>query len=141
MDKVITALLPAFAAGVAIQQLVEILDPLFSKIGDSNRKKTLINVISAAVAVIFVWGGGLTVLAPLKPGINQWIDLAASALIVSSGTEGFNSIIKFMGYKKEEQKAAAGDAKGSADGTIGLVNRQQPAPFDTAFSSGPVVPS
>jgi hypothetical protein len=120
---------------------VEILDPLFSKISDPNTKKTLISVISAAVAVILVCVGGLTVLAPLKAGIEHWVDLVASVLIVSSGTEGFNSIIKFMGYKKEEQKATAADAKGAADGTISLVNRQQPALFDTAFSSGPVVPN
>jgi hypothetical protein len=34
------------------------------------------------------------------------VDVLVTGLVVSGGTEGFNSIMKFLGYKKEEKKAA-----------------------------------
>lgn len=38
------------------------------------------------------------------PPFPAWVDVIVSAGIISAGTDGFNSILKFLGYKKEEAK-------------------------------------
>jgi hypothetical protein len=35
------------------------------------------------------------------------VDVIVTALVLSAGTEGFNSILKFLGYAKEDKKAQA----------------------------------
>jgi hypothetical protein len=47
------------------------------------------------------------VLRPLSPDVPPWVDVVATGLFISGGTEGFNSLMKFLGYKKEEKKAEA----------------------------------
>jgi hypothetical protein len=39
--------------------------------------------------------------------LTNWLDYMATAIFVSGGTEGFNSLLKFANYKKESSKAAA----------------------------------
>jgi hypothetical protein len=45
------------------------------------------------------------VLQPLGVANADVVDVIVTALIVSAGTEGFNSIMKFLGYAKEDKKA------------------------------------
>jgi len=46
-------------------------------------------------------------------------------LVISAGTEGINSILKFLGYSKEREKAIAAIAKKKAttEDAIALVER------------------
>ena len=51
------------------------------------------------------------------------MDIGVTAAVVSGGTEGFNSILKFLGYAKdnrsdEAKEAAARAAKAAADAGI-----------------------
>lgn len=105
MDKLIESLAPAFAAGFAVQQLLEILSPLLEKFGLSN-KKIVMGLISLAAGLSLAFFGGLKVLRPFgyEAGV---IDPIVTGLIISAGTEGFNSIMKFMGYYKQKEKADA----------------------------------
>ena len=109
MDKVVIALGPAFAAGFAIQRLLEILDPLLEKIQFfKDNKKVILGIISLLVGFVLAFGAGLTVLKPL--GVTNpapLLDEFTTGLVVSAGTEGFNSIMKFLGYSKEDKKAEA----------------------------------
>jgi hypothetical protein len=108
MDKLVAALGPAFAAGFAVQRLLEILDPLLEKIpGVKDHKKILLGLVSLVVGLILAIGIGLRVLQPLGVMGADALDIVVTALIVSAGTEGFNSILKFLGYTKEDKKAAA----------------------------------
>lgn len=107
MDTLVTALGPAFAAGFALQQLLEILDPLIEKIA-RDWKKTLLALVSLAFGLILAFGAGIRVLVHLGyAGIDLW-DAVITALIVSAGTEGINSIMKYLGYAKENKKEEAG---------------------------------
>jgi hypothetical protein len=45
--------------------------------------------------------------------------VAVTALVISAGTEGLNSILKYLGYKKDEQKAETKAAGITAAGTTG----------------------
>ena len=108
---VLKALLPAFAAGFANQRLMEILDPALESLAGEKRKRISIGVFSVVVGVLFALGGRLRTLEYLGAGYpNYWftaLDVFVTGLIISAGTEGFNSILKFLSYKKEETKTSA----------------------------------
>jgi hypothetical protein len=112
MDKLVTALGPAFAAGFAVQQLLEILDPLLDKI--TKDKKLLLGIVSLIVGLVLSFGAGLRVLEPLGSTASTFWDAIVTGLVVSAGTEGFNSIMKFLGYTKEKQKADAAEKQKTA---------------------------
>jgi hypothetical protein len=107
MDKLVVALGPAFAVGFAVQQLLELLDPLVDKIEGEN-KKLILGVVSLAIGLVLAFGAGIRVLQPLGVANAGFLDAVITGLIVSAGTEGFNSIIKFLGYTKDVRGKAAG---------------------------------
>jgi hypothetical protein len=107
MDKLITGLGPAFAAGLAIQQLLELLDPLLSRVIPPAYKKVVLGVLSLAAGLALAVGASLRVLEPLGvPNAGVW-DGLVTGFIISGGTQGINSILKFLGYAKEGKKADA----------------------------------
>jgi len=106
--NVITALMPAFAAGFAVQRLLEILDPVLERFM-KERKRYYLGLISLSVGAGAAWLADLRVLVHLTssgtPAPSDFLDLIVTGLIISAGTEGFNSILKLLSYKKEEKKA------------------------------------
>ena len=58
MDTIslIKALAPAFAAGFAVQRLLEILDPLVERVTGSERKKVFLGLTSLVVGLGFAPG-------------------------------------------------------------------------------------
>ena len=67
MDKLVVALGPAFAAGFAVQQLLEILDGFVVKIKIIGKadKKLILGIVSLIVGLVLAFGAGLRVLQPL----------------------------------------------------------------------------
>lgn len=103
MDTIVLSLGPAFAAGFALQQLIELFSPLIDRFAKEN-KKIVVEIISLIFGLILAFGAGLRVLAPLGfAGGDVW-DAIITALIISAGTEGINSIMKFLGYAKDVKK-------------------------------------
>jgi len=125
--KVTVALAPAFASGFAVQQALQILDPLIKVQG--NTKRAVTGLISLVLGLVVAFCGHLYILQSLLDAtagdatqaaatrISCWIDVPVSALIISAGTEGFNSIMKFLSYQKEGAKADAGVKKVTAVNT------------------------
>jgi hypothetical protein len=114
VDELVKGLAPAFAAGFAIQRLLEIADHLLGQPGATTPagKKTALATISLVVAVALAAFGEIRVLDPL--GIDATgADVVVTALVISAGTEGANSIMKFLGYKKAEKEAEAKKAAGT----------------------------
>lgn len=108
MDKLVMALGPAFAAGFAVQRLLELLDPVVNAIAFvKNNKKIVLGLVSLGFGAVLAFSVGLRVLRPLGASSPDLLDAIVTTLIVSAGTEGFNSITKFLGYAKEDKKAAA----------------------------------
>ena len=115
MDNLLFSFGPAFAAGLAIQQLLELADRFidqFLKIvgkpmGIELDKKLILGAISLFMGLIITIGAGLRVLAPLGVEGGDFADVIVTSLIVSAGTESFNSILKFLGYVKEDRKVTA----------------------------------
>src|SRR5260221_13608098 len=121
MDELVKCLAPAFAAGFAVQRLLEVVDSVFGgfpKLGDW--KKLAMVVASLILATVLSLVGGLHVLTCISPvgsssgiqlaGTNPantgpsaqlyWTDLIVTILFISGGTEGFNALLKFLNYKK-----------------------------------------
>ena len=107
MDEIAKSLGPAFAAGFAVQRTLEILDPLFGKLGDS--KKIIFSLISLGMGLAIAFGARFQMLHILASNISMrpTFDMLITSLVISGGTEGFNSIMKFLSYKKEEKKIDA----------------------------------
>ena len=102
MDKLVEGLAPAFAAGLAVQQLLEILGPLLDK--TKLNKKIVLELISLVMGLGLAFGTGLRVLQVFGIASTDFWDLIVTGLIISGGTESFNSILKYMGYSKENAK-------------------------------------
>lgn len=115
MDTLIKALGPAFAAGFAVQQLLEVLDPLIMKIIGKADKKLILGIVAFLFGLILAFGTGLRILEPLGVANAGIWDTVVTGLVIGAGTEGINSILKFLGYSKEKEKAEAGMAKKMAE--------------------------
>lgn len=136
MDKLITALAPVFAAGLGIQQLGEILSPLVDKISP-NYKKVILGLVSLTLGLVLALVAKLHVLEVL--GLPQaqgaeldFLDSLVTGLIISGGTEGINSILKFLKYKKEESKNDA--AIKTPDGAGAVPAAAVPVPTAAALA-------
>ena len=116
MEILVTALGPVFAAGLALQQLLEIVGPWVERMAnnDEKRKKLFVGLISLAVGLGLSFGAGLYVLRAMGASAPYVVDGIVSGLIISGGTEGINSIMKFLGYSKDKEKAEAAAAKKDA---------------------------
>jgi len=112
MDQLTTSLGPVFVAGFAVQQLLEILTSVLnldSNVRFENYKKAILSVASLAMGFLLASQiPSLRVLHAVdsKNVLNGW-DLVITAFVLSAGTEGLNSIVKFMKYSKEDKKATA----------------------------------
>jgi len=124
MDKLIPALAPIFAAGLGIQQLGEILSPLLDKIS-TEYKKVIFGLISLTLGLGVAFNFDLHVLNALlgKTNVHTEWDSFITGVIISGGTEGVNSILKFLKFKKEETKneAASKLPAGAAAAAVGGV--------------------
>jgi hypothetical protein len=152
MDAIIAALAPVFAAGFAVQRLLEVLDPvLFPKESDEVKrandgadaandqknglaagtsaaqrvankaalKKRILGLISLILGIGLVLGTGIRVLhatglAGITPFVTDPIDAMVTALVISAGTDGVNSMLKFLAYAKDNQNPDSGSSKLSA---------------------------
>jgi len=110
MDTLVQALGPVFAAGFAVQQLLELIGPILDGAGDN--KKLVAGMISVAAGLGLAFGAGLSVLEPLGVTGAHTVDRLTTALIISGGTEGVNSVLKFLKYTKEDKKNEAAAKSG-----------------------------
>jgi hypothetical protein len=126
MQNIIMALAPVFAAGFAIQQLLEVPGTLIELSGGEKSqkyKKIILGVLGAIIGCsLAAWVDDLAVLRVLLthtvtdaagksttvvPVISRYVEVPVTGLILSAGTEGVNSILKFMKYAKEDKKNEA----------------------------------
>src|SRR5580765_6108756 len=107
---IVKAFAPLFAAGFAIQQVITLADSLLSAVGIGalgDWKKFLLKLLSVGIAVFLVSQGRLLVLEPLGYAGHELINHFAAVMVIAGGTEGVNSVVKFLGYAKEDKKSTA----------------------------------
>jgi hypothetical protein len=109
MDELVRAFAPAFAAGFALQRLAELLDPILDPVLGRRPafKKAVLSLAALILGIILAATASIRVMRPLNAEVAPWLDVIATGLFISGGTEGFNSLMKFLGYKKEEKKREA----------------------------------
>jgi hypothetical protein len=103
MNALVDALAPVLVAGFALQQLLELLDPILEKVIKPH-KKWILSVVALVVGLALSLLLRLRVLEPLGVTWAPWLDAILTALLVTGGTKGVNDLIKLIGYKKEEAK-------------------------------------
>ena len=103
-------LAPVFAASVVVQQILEVCSPFVEKQVSESRKKAVLGIIGFFIGIALARCFGLDVMQYFSLNSGIWgIDTIVTALILSAGTEGTNSIVKFLKYLKEDKKATAAE--------------------------------
>lgn len=87
-------------------------------------KKIILGVLSLTLGLVLAFTARLHVLQLLgvtsTPGLDP-VDAIVTGLIISGGTEGINSILKFLKYSKEDKKndaASKGPVNANADSAV-----------------------
>jgi len=119
----VQALAAPFIAGFAVQQGVEIISSiacLYGKLdGSVKAKKALFSIVAVVLSGILVSFLKLDVLVPfLKDKQSTKMSVFATIIFVSAGTEGFNSLLKWLSYKKDAAKATAATEKNAAGAAV-----------------------
>jgi hypothetical protein len=104
METLVIALGPIAAAAFAVQQLLELVDPIFFQEQTIKYKKLILGFVSLVVGLVLAFGFGLRVMAPFGVYTADWLDAIVTAVLLSAGTEGSNSIMKVLQYYKESLK-------------------------------------
>jgi hypothetical protein len=103
MDDVITVLAPVFVASLALQQLLELLDPVLD-VFLKPHKKWILSAVTLVVGVLLAMLLDLRILSGLGLSVNRILDLLLTAFFLMGGTKGINDLMKLIGYRKEQVK-------------------------------------
>jgi hypothetical protein len=113
LQTLVVALAPIFFAGFALQQLLELLDSWLTNTykcwnnQSTASKKLRLGLISFFFGLLLAWPGQVRVLHPFHmasttfPDYSCVVDILITAVFISAGTEGFNSLVKLVGYVKD----------------------------------------
>jgi len=110
MNELVDALAPAMVVSVALQQLIELADPILDKFL-KDQKKWILSAAAVVIGIALAAVLRLRILEPLGASCPDLLDLLLTAFFLSGGTKAFNDLIKIVGYKKEETKAALDPAQ------------------------------
>jgi hypothetical protein len=103
-------LAPIFAASVAVQQILEVFSVIVERYLGAARKKSVLGCIGFLVGIVLARAFGLDVMQFFQLNSNiPGVDTIVTALVLSAGTEGTNSIVKFLKYLKEDKKTSAAE--------------------------------
>ncbi|MGB2895185.1 MAG: hypothetical protein WBB65_03345 [Anaerolineales bacterium] len=106
MNPLVEAFGPVFIAGFALQQLIDLLDPILDRFL-KTQKAWLLSMISFVVGLILAVILGLRVLRPFGVTRVPWLDVLITALLITGGTKWLNDLLKIIKYRKLELRARA----------------------------------
>ncbi|MBN2556574.1 MAG: hypothetical protein JXA97_11590 [Anaerolineales bacterium] len=112
MNGIVDALAPAFVVSLAIQQFIELLDPVLDRFL-KPQKAWLLSLAALAVSILLSVLLNLRVLHALGVQTSALLDVILTGLFLTGGTRGINDLLKIIDYRKETVKAAARRAQGS----------------------------
>jgi hypothetical protein len=103
-------LAPIFAASLAVQQVLEVLSMPLERRAGKLGVKSVLGIIGFFIGLVLAYTFHLNVMEYFKvPNSGGILDKFVTALILSAGTEGMNSLVKFLKYLKEDKKATAAE--------------------------------
>jgi len=103
INELVDALAPALVVSVALQHLIELLDPILEKFVKAH-KKWILSVVSLVISLLLTGLLHIRILVHFNLAGGDVLDLIVSALFLSGGTKAFNDLIKLAGYRKETAK-------------------------------------
>jgi hypothetical protein len=104
MSPLVESLAPVFIAGFALQQLIELLDPVLER-GLKTYKAWILSAVSFVVGLLLAIVLGLRVLRPFGVTRAPWLDVLLTALLITGGTKWLNDLLKIIQYRKLELRA------------------------------------
>ena len=110
---------PVIITSFALQQLLELIDPLLERLLTKNKA-----LIHSFLAFFVALGLSLLLdLQALRPfGLTRmpWLDTLLTALLITGSTKWVNDLVKVMGYKKNELRlrSALIGAESSGEGSV-----------------------
>ena len=113
MNMLVQALGPIFVASFALQQLLDLLDPVLEML-IKQHKAWILSAVAFVVSLL------VTVLLNLKAlsvfGVSRlgWLDMLITAFFISGGTKWLNDLLKIVQYRKLEARARAMMAQNQA---------------------------
>lgn len=110
MDEITKVLAPVFVSSFALQQLLELLDPVLDAV-IKQHKKWILSALAFLVGLTMAVGLDLRILSPMGVPIVRWVDILITALFITGSTKGINDLIKVLAYKKSEARAALNAAQ------------------------------
>jgi hypothetical protein len=110
MNRLVDAFAPIIVAGFALQQLLELLDPLLDEFLKPH-KKLVLSLVGLLSGLGLALGLGLRVLAPLGVERMPGLDVVVTALLMMGGTKWINDLMKILRYRKEEARQAIPEAR------------------------------
>jgi hypothetical protein len=100
----------ALVVAFAIQQTVEIFDSISAVFLDTDKnpeqagkKKAILKLCSLALGILAVAVLKVDVLSVVTAVPSEWHGVI-TAIALAGGTEGVNSVVKYLGYAKESKK-------------------------------------
>lgn len=103
-------LAPIFAASVAVQQILEAISVFVEERYGPAKKKAILGVVGFVIGLGFAAYFDLNVMSYFQvTRSGGLVDKVLTALMLSAGTEGVNSVVKFLKYLKEDRKATAAE--------------------------------
>ena len=110
MGEVAAVLAPVFVASFALQQLIELLDPVLHTL-IKQHKKWILSAVALVVALAMSLGLNLRILSMLGASIPRWVDVLITAFFITGSTKGINDLVKVLAYKKAGVKARLSEAQ------------------------------
>jgi hypothetical protein len=97
---------PVVISSFALQQLLELIDPILERFIKTNKA-----MVHSWLAFLVALGLSLLLeLRALRPfGLTRfvWMDTLLTALLITGGTKWVNDLVKVMSYKKSELRLRA----------------------------------
>jgi hypothetical protein len=92
---------PVIVAGFAIQQLIELIDPVLERFV-GTRKEWLLGLLALVISLVVCLLLDLRALRPFGVTRMSALDTLLTALLITGGTRWVNDLVKIMSYKKFE---------------------------------------
>jgi hypothetical protein len=106
MNPLVEAFGPVFIAGFALQQLIDLLDPILDKWVKAD-KEWILSVVAFLLGLALSLLLDLRVLRPFGVLRMGWLDTLLTALLITGGTKWVNDLTKVISYKKLELRSRA----------------------------------
>ncbi|MGD2057758.1 MAG: hypothetical protein PVF85_04970 [Anaerolineales bacterium] len=106
MNTLVQALGPIFVASFALQQLLQLLDPVLDKFM-KEQKGWILSAVALIIGLLLTIMLDLRVLSVFGLSRAAWLDVFLTALFISGGTNWLNDLLKIVEYRKLEMRARA----------------------------------